>query len=155
MTTRSSSASQASVIVPARNSSSIGCSSGSVSSRSRGHGRDDGLAARGRHHLVEQLVDPLGEHRDLLLLQRDADQRAAAAGLQEEGALPGLADRAGDEALGRVEAVDDGHAATLGPGRRRLRPGAAAHRGVAARPAVAALRAASAAAARTGRRRGC
>ena len=55
-------------------------------------------------HLVEQLVDPLGERRHLLLLQRDADHPGAGARLEEEGALPGLADGAGDEALGRVEA---------------------------------------------------
>ena len=33
--------------------------------------------------------------------------RAALAGLEEEGALAGLANGAGDEALGRVEAVHD------------------------------------------------
>ena len=158
ITTRSSSGSQDSVIVPARNSSSIGCSSGSVSSRSSGATAGiDGLgAASAGHHLVEQLVDPLGEGRHLLLLQRDADHAAAAARLQEERALPGLADRAGDEALGRVEAVDDGacrHPMTAG---WASGPGAAADGGVAAAPCVA--RGAAwrpAAPARTGRPRGC
>ena len=44
-TTRSSAASQDSVMVPARNSSTMGCSSGSLSSSAdRGHRRDRGLA---------------------------------------------------------------------------------------------------------------
>ena len=60
----------------------------------------------GAHQLVEQLVDALGEHRHLLLLEGDAGDPGAVAGLEEEGALPGRADGAGDEALGRVEAVD-------------------------------------------------
>ena len=71
--------------------------------------RDDRGLPSVVHQLVEQLVDALGEHRHLLLLQRDADHARATAGLQEERALPGRADGAGDEALGRVEAVDDRH----------------------------------------------
>ena len=57
-------------------------------------------------HLVEQLLDPLGEHRDLCLLQRDAGDRRALAGLQEEGARPWLAHRAGDEPLRGVVVED-------------------------------------------------
>ena len=95
ITTRSSSASQDSVIVPARNSSSIGCSSGSLSVSATGV--DAGIVRRVSpvcDQLVEQLVDPLAEDLHLLLLQRDAGQPGAGAGLQEERALPGLADGA-------------------------------------------------------------
>ena len=115
MTTRSACGSQDSVIVPARNSSAIGRSSGSSSVRPTG--ATAGITVvrvRLGHHLVEQLVDPLGERRDLLLLQRDAHDPRALAGLEEERARARLADGAGDEALGRVEAVDDRrHGSTL------------------------------------------
>ena len=60
--------------MPARNSSSIGRSSGSLVGEA--DGRDGGITAvvpACAHHLVEQLVDPLGERGDLLLLQGDAD----------------------------------------------------------------------------------
>ena len=81
ITTRASSGSHDRVIVPARNSSSIGCSSGSSSSRPSG--ATAGITASfslAGHHLVEQLVDPLGQGRHLLLLQRDAHQARAARG---------------------------------------------------------------------------
>ena len=75
MTTRSSSPSQASARVPTRNSSSIGWSSGATSSSSwRG---DSGDVAAAPARLVEQLLEPLGEGRDLHLLERDADHPAA------------------------------------------------------------------------------
>ena len=109
ITTRSSSGSQDSVMVPARNSSSIGCSSGSrVLEVERSDGRDDAALLAGGHHLVEQLVDPLGQGRHLLLLERDADQRGCRCGPGRRRCAPGRADGAGDEALRRVESVDDG-----------------------------------------------
>src|SRR6478735_1750494 len=52
---------------------------------------------------VEQVVDPVGEHGDLDLLERDGHEPALAAGLEEEGAAAGWPDGPGDEALGRVE----------------------------------------------------
>ena len=63
--------------------------------RQRGAGAGDDL--------VEQLLEPVGEHDDLLLLQRDRDDPGAVGGLQEEGALAGLADGAGDEPARAVE----------------------------------------------------
>ena len=61
--------------------------------------------------LVEQLAEPVGEDRDLDLLEDDADDAAAVAGLQEERPIARLADRAGHEALGRIEEVaTSGHA---------------------------------------------
>ena len=80
---------------------------GRVGCLGRRHGGYVGLAGRPAYDLVEQRLDPLGEHRHLLLLQRDARRPAAAAGLQEEGALPGLADGARHEPLGRVVLEDD------------------------------------------------
>ena len=53
----------------------------------RRHGGDHRLVELAGHHLVEQLVDPLGQRRDLLLLQRDADDACAGARLEEERAL--------------------------------------------------------------------
>ena len=97
--------SQARPIAPTRNSSSTGASSGAVSSSSVRRGRRD-LAGAAAPDLLEQLLEPLGEHLDLHLLQRDRDGAAAAGGLQVEGALARLADRAGDEALRRVEEED-------------------------------------------------
>ena len=55
--------------------------------------------------LVEQLAEPLGEDRDLDLLEDDAHDAAAVAGLQEERPVARLTDGAGDEAFGRVEDV--------------------------------------------------
>ncbi len=85
--------------------------------------RDQGVAHRAGHQLVEKLVDPLDQGDHLLLLQRDADQPPALAGLEEEGPLPGLADRPGDEALGRIEGVHDSHVHHPRSGRQRLSPG--------------------------------
>ncbi len=82
------------------------------------------LVVRGQQ-LVEQLVDALGEHRHLLLLQGDAGHPGAGARLQEERALSGGTNRARDEALGRVEAVDHrchGREPIRWPQRRRRRP---------------------------------
>ena len=96
MTTSPASPSQARPIAPTRNSSSIGCSSGvDVGSPAgqRGAGAGDDL--------VEQLLEPVGEHGDLLLLQRDGHHPGAVGGLQVEGAVAGRADGAGDEAAGR------------------------------------------------------
>ena len=65
--------------------------------------------------------------------------------LQEEGALPGLADRARHEALGRVEAVDDGHGveprgcAKLGTGEGPAPPPTTASLGALAPSALAGL----------------
>ena len=67
----------------------------------------------------------------LLLLQRHARHPGAGARLQEEGALPGRADRARDEPLRRVEAVDH---RCHGAEPRRVAPSAATDGGVAARP---------------------
>ena len=111
ITTRSSSGSQDSVIVPARNSSSIGCSSGSVSSSAdrRHRGDQRPRAASAAISSSSSSVDALGQDLHLLLLQRHAESPGARPRLQEERARPGLADGAGDEALGRVEPVDERH----------------------------------------------
>ena len=128
ITTRSSSASHDSVIVPARNSSSIGCSSGPVSARSTGvHRRASASRSPlgAAMQLVEQLVDPLGQHRHLLLLQGHAGRRGCRSrACRKKVRWPGGADGARDEALGRVEAVHRPVAmpASLGGGPRRRRP---------------------------------
>ena len=57
---------------------------------------------------VEHRVQSLGEHPDLLLLQRDTRGARPVVRLEEEGPLPGRADRSGDEAL-RVEVGVHGH----------------------------------------------
>ena len=57
--------------------------------------------------LLQQRGDALGQHRDLLLLQQDADGAGVFDGLEVEGAVAGLADGPGDEALGLAEDVDD------------------------------------------------
>ena len=93
MTTSPASPSQARPIALTRNSSSIGSSSASVSASVAGHA----VPVRG-DDLVEQLLEPVGQHRHLLLLQRDRHHPRAVGGLQEEGALAGLADGARDEA---------------------------------------------------------
>ena len=106
---RSASPSQASAIVPTRNSSSTGASSGAMSSSARGATAGAPRAAGAAQHLVEQLVDPLGERGDLLLLQRHGRDPLARPGLQEERALAGLADGAGDEPVRRVVVEDLRH----------------------------------------------
>jgi hypothetical protein len=64
--------------------------------------------------LVEQLGELLGQQCYLRLLQGDADGAPGPTGLQIESAVPGLADGARDEALGRVELMDlAGHATSL------------------------------------------
>ena len=65
------------------------------------------LGAEPAGDLLQQRADPLGEHRDLLLLQQHADRAGLLDRLQVEGAVAGLADGAGDEALGLAEDVDD------------------------------------------------
>src|SRR5690606_40634311 len=66
--------------------------------------------------LAEQLVQLLGQQGALHLLQHHRRQTAAAAGLEIEGALPGLADRAHDEPLRRLKRVHlVAHAPTLPP----------------------------------------
>ena len=62
---------------------------------------------------VEELGDPLPQDLDLLLLQRDGGDLHTRARLEEERALPGLADGARHEAFGRVEAMDDRHVPSL------------------------------------------
>src|SRR5215213_5467267 len=76
-----------------------------VRRRHRGHGC---LSPGAAQHLVQQLVDPLREHLHLLLLEGDAGHAGAGDGLQEEGAIAGLTNGSGDEALRRV-VVEDGH----------------------------------------------
>src|SRR5712691_1791805 len=71
--------------------------------RGRRHRR---AAAAAPEHFVQQLVEPLGELADLALLQRNASDPAAGAGLQVEGALPRLADRPGDEPVRWVVRID-------------------------------------------------
>src|SRR4051794_18195514 len=68
----------------------------------RRDGRDRSGAAGAAYDLVEELLDPLGQGCDLLLLQRDGRDPVAGPRLQVEGAGPGRADRPGDEAVGRV-----------------------------------------------------
>ena len=109
--------------------------------RSRAERLDDGLVERpgvtgrdlagGRDptalELVEQLAEPIGQDRHLDLLQNDARDASAVAGLEEEGAIAGLADRARHESLGQVEHIEtSGHASTLTrrPMARRFCPGA-------------------------------
>ena len=75
--------------------------------RGRRHVHLTGAAAQ---HLVEHPVQVLGQHRDLLLLARDAGDPVALTGLQEERALARLTDGTGDEAVRRVVAVyENGH----------------------------------------------
>src|SRR4051794_3958129 len=74
----------------------------------RGERGDRRLSPGLAHHLVEQIVDPLGQHLHLLLLQSDTGHAGPGAGLQVERAVAGLTHRSGDEALRRV-VVEDGH----------------------------------------------
>ena len=69
------------------------------------HGRDHGVSSAAAERLVEQHLDSLGEHGDLLLLEGDARDPRAISRLEEKRPLAGLADRAGHETLGLVEAV--------------------------------------------------
>ena len=118
MRIRSASPSQPSVSVVARKASLSGSSSGAR----RPARRRSRLGDAAPLELVEELAEPLREHRDLGLLEDDADDPAAVAGLEEERPVAGLADGAGDEAVGQVEDEEaTWHASTVptGPTRRR------------------------------------
>src|SRR4029079_7092982 len=65
--------------------------------------------------LVEQLVEALDQRGDLDLLEGDRGHPRAVAGLEEEGAIAGFADGAGDESVWCVEQV----AASSHPDRER------------------------------------
>ena len=86
ITTCAVSGSQASAMVPTLKSSLTGTSRGlvvgQVGGRHGGHVRGAPAAAQ---HLVEQLVQPVGQRGDLELLQRHRGQSALASGLQKEG----------------------------------------------------------------------
>ena len=56
--------------------------------------------------VVEQVVDPVGERAQLLLLQRHGRQPGPGAGLQEEGPLTGRPHGARDEPIWGVELKD-------------------------------------------------
>ena len=89
-----------------------------------GHGRLRKGHPEPAGRLGEQLLELLGQERHLDLLQRHADQPAATAGLEEEGALPRRADGPGDEPLRRLESMHlVGHTVTLsgGAGHRAAR----------------------------------
>ena len=131
-TIRSSAESQDSVIVPARNSSTMGCSSGSLSSRETG-----GIAGMGVSASAPEISSSSSSSirsastETCCFSSATLVTRAPAARLEEERALSGRADRARDEALGRVEAVDHRcHVAEP----RRVVASAAADGGVAAQP---------------------
>jgi len=62
--------------------------------------------------LNEELAEAVREHGYLGLLEPDADDPPAVAGLQEEGTVPGLTDGTRGEAVGEVE---DEEAAWHGP----------------------------------------
>ena len=69
--------------------------------------------------LVEQGAEAFGEDRDLRLLERDRHDPLALAGLEEEGAIARLADRARHESLGRIEDIAaSGHGPNSIPIRR-------------------------------------
>lgn len=73
------------------------------------------LFARGAaRHLVEDVVDPVGEDGHLLLLERDRRDRSALAGLEKEDPLTGRPDGARDETLGGVE-LEDRHSDDTNP----------------------------------------
>ena len=98
--TRSASPSQPSVSVVARNASMSGSSSGPVS------GGPSGAAVSATPRVSSSSSSwsrRSARTCDLDLLEDDADDLARLAGLQEERPLAGLADRAGDEAVGRIE----------------------------------------------------
>ena len=91
-------------MVPTRNSSSNGTASGSASGSPATAGD---VRAEPAGDLLQQGGDALGEHCDLLLLQQHADRAGVLDRLQVEGAVAGLADGPGDEALGLAEDMDD------------------------------------------------
>ena len=93
----------ASVSDPARKASMSGSSSGAASAHGGRPGHDRRLAAP--LELGEELAEPLGQDRDLGLLERDRHDPAAVAGLEEERPVARLADRAGHESVGRVEEI--------------------------------------------------
>ncbi len=108
-----------------------------------------GRLRAGRHappvELAEELAEAIGEDRDLDLLEGHGHDAGAVTGLQEEGAVAGLADRAGDELLGRIEDVaSSGHGpdcsagARFAPPQPLRRPGCGARASRARRPAPAA-----------------
>ena len=64
--------------------------------------------------LGEQLTQAIGQDGDLDLLEQDAHDALAVAGLEEEGAVAGFADRAGHESVGWIEEIaSSGHDLTL------------------------------------------
>src|SRR5579862_1336199 len=66
--------------------------------------------------LDEEPTEPLGEDRDLGLLEDHADHAPTVAGLQEERPVAGLADRAGRETIGALEDEEAaGHDLTVPP----------------------------------------
>jgi len=69
-----------------------------------GLGNDIRSLTRGK--VIEQVVDPVGERAQLLLLQRHRGQPRPGAGLQEEGSLAGRPDSARDEPIWWVELKD-------------------------------------------------
>lgn len=85
----------------------------------RGDGGHRGLAAAAPQHLVQELLQPFGQQRDLELLQADAGDAAAGARLQVERSVAWPSDGAGDETLRQVVG-DDGH--DKDPTRRRRGP---------------------------------
>ena len=95
-------------MVPTRNSSSIGASSGAVSSTSAGvtAGTPASPAVR-RTTSSSSASTRSASTATCCFSSATLVVRPRTAGLQEEGALPGLADRARDEALGRVVLEDD------------------------------------------------
>ena len=102
MRTRSSPVSQPSDSVPTRKASLIGSSSGA----GRRHARRARPCPRRRAPRARPAARRgAGDGRDLDLLERDGHDPRALAGLQEEGAVARLADRAGDEPVGAVEEV--------------------------------------------------
>ena len=109
--------SQARVIVPTRNASISGWLE-AVAGGVIGAGRQVDAAAL---DLVEQRREALRQHRDLRLLERDGDDVAAFRDLEEELALAGIADRVGDEPVGRVEdEATSGHVGSTLPRLRLL-----------------------------------
>ena len=70
-------------------------------------GRHHGdVCVGGAPHGLEQLLEPLGEHLHLHLLQGDRGGPAGSGGLQVEGPVPRLPHRAGDEAIRRFVGED-------------------------------------------------
>ena len=58
------------------------------------------------HDLVEQLLDPVGQHRHLRLLERHRDQPGVVGDLQVERPIAGHANGARDEPSGPFEEVE-------------------------------------------------